>query len=173
MGFLFERLAPDNMLTKKSLGREAAARIQHMRILLDTKIVIHREAATVINEDIGVLFRWLDNLHYTKCIHPVTAQEIERHKDPKVLKTIRTKLDSYNVLKTISPVGSEVSRILGQLDHSENDRNDTLIVNEVFNGRVDALISEDKNLHRKGSLLGITDRVHHRSLSGEGDCGAP
>ena len=33
-----------------------------MKVLLDTKIVIHREAATIINEDIGILFRWLDNL---------------------------------------------------------------------------------------------------------------
>ena len=50
-----------------------------MKILLDTNIVIHREAATVVDEDIGVLFRWLDNLHYTKCIHAVTVEEIEKH----------------------------------------------------------------------------------------------
>ena len=53
-----------------------------MRILLDTNIVIHREAATVVDEDIGILFKWLDNLHHTKCIHPVTVEEIEKHRDP-------------------------------------------------------------------------------------------
>ncbi|GAH65130.1 unnamed protein product [marine sediment metagenome] len=46
-----------------------------MRILLDTNIVIHREAATVVNEDIGILFKWLDNLHHIKCIHPMTVEE--------------------------------------------------------------------------------------------------
>jgi len=50
-----------------------------MKILLDTNIVIHREASTVVNEDIGVLFRWLDNLHHTKCIHPITVEEIAKH----------------------------------------------------------------------------------------------
>ncbi len=50
-----------------------------MKILLDTNIVIHREAATVVNEDIGVLFRWLDNLHHEKCIHPITASELQKH----------------------------------------------------------------------------------------------
>ena len=40
-----------------------------MKILLDTNIVIHREATTVVDEDIGILFRWLDNLHHIKCIH--------------------------------------------------------------------------------------------------------
>ena len=92
-----------------------------MRILLDTNIVIHRELATVVNEDIGV--GWLDSLHYTKCVHPVTAEEIGKHKYQQVLRTIKTKLENYSVLKTLSPVRSEV-RILAQLDHSENDRND-------------------------------------------------
>ena len=36
------------------------------RVLLDTNIIIHREASTVINNNIGTLFRWLDRLKYTK-----------------------------------------------------------------------------------------------------------
>ena len=30
-----------------------------MRALLDTNIVIHREATTAVNQDIGTLFKWL------------------------------------------------------------------------------------------------------------------
>ncbi len=60
-----------------------------MKILLDTNIIIHREAATVVNEDIGVLFRWFDNLHHIKCIHPVTVEEIEKHQDPKFVSLSR------------------------------------------------------------------------------------
>jgi len=37
---------------------------EYIKILLDTNIIIHREASTVINDDIGILFRWLDNLHH-------------------------------------------------------------------------------------------------------------
>ncbi len=131
-----------------------------MKVLLDTNIIIHREAATIINEDIGVLFRWLDNLHYTKCIHPITVNELESHKDPKVVKTIRTKLANYNVLKTAAPLADPIRQLSTRIDTNQNDRNDTLIINELYNGRIDALITEDKQLLYKASLLGITDRVY-------------
>lgn len=130
-----------------------------MKILLDTNIVIHREATTVINEDIGILFRWLDNLHHTKCIHPMTIEEIEKHKDPRVRKSLEVKLGNYNVLKTKAPLAEIVCQVLQPLDKNQNDENDTSIINELYCGRVDALITEDKRLHSKASLLGISDRV--------------
>lgn len=132
---------------------------ESVRILLDTNIVIHREAATVIDEDIGILFKWLDNLHHTKCIHPVTIEEIEKHGDPEVIKSFRVKLASYNVLKTQAPMPDEVRRVVEPLDKTQNDRNDSLLVNELYCGRVDLLITEDKLLLNKASLLGISDRV--------------
>jgi len=131
-----------------------------VKILLDTNIIIHREAATVVDEDIGILFKWLDNLHYTKCIHSVTSEELEKHEDPKVRKSFQVKLSSYNILKTKAPISDKVRQILEQLDKNPNDRNDTLIINELYSGRVDALITEDKQLLYKASLLGITDRVY-------------
>ncbi len=131
-----------------------------MKILLDTNIVIHREAVTVINEDIGVLFKWLDNLHHTKSIHPVTAEELGKHEDPKVRKSLELKLSNYNILKTKAPIADQVSGIGNRLDENQNDRNDTLIINEVYCGRVDALITEDKKLLRKAALLGLADRVY-------------
>lgn len=130
-----------------------------MKILLDTNIVIHREAAIVVDEDIGILFKWLDNLHYTKCIHSVTAEELENHEDPKVRKSLKVKLASYNVLKTKAPMSDAVRKLSGELDKNQNDTNDTLIVNELYCERVDALITEDKKLLNKASLLGLSDRV--------------
>lgn len=131
-----------------------------MRILLDTNIIIHREAATVVNDDIGILFRWLDNLHHTKCIHPITAEELEKHEDPRVRKSIKVKIANYNVLRTTAPLSAEVRRISEQLDKNSNDRNDTIIINELYGGRVDAIITEDKKLLEKASSLGIADRVY-------------
>jgi len=131
-----------------------------MKILLDTNIVIHREAATATDEDIGILFRWLDNLHYTKCIHSVTVEEIEKHEDLKVRKSFKVKLGSYNVLKTKAPMSDKVRRVMEPLDKNQNDLNDTIIINELYCGRVDALITEDKRLLNKASLLSISDRVY-------------
>ena len=131
-----------------------------MKILLDTNIIIHREATTAVNEDIGVLFRWLDNLHHTKCIHPITIEEIEKHQDPKVRKSFEVKLGSYNIIKTKAPISAAVLAATKHLDKSQNDLNDTIIINELYGGRVDALITEDKRLHNKASILGISDRVY-------------
>ncbi len=50
-----------------------------MKILLDTNIIIHREASKVINQDIGILFNWIDKLRYLKYIHPVTIEELNRN----------------------------------------------------------------------------------------------
>jgi len=131
-----------------------------MKVLLDTNIVICREGATAVKEDIGILFRWLDNLHHSKCIHPLTAEELEKHKDPKIRKTLKIKLGNYNILKTEAPISNQVRKISEQLDKNQNDFNDTLIINELYNRRVDILITEDKKLIDKASLLGIGDYVY-------------
>ncbi len=130
-----------------------------MRILLDTNIVIHREAARGVDQDIGVLYRWLDNLHYTKCLHPLTVAEINKLKPSDTRDAINIKLDSYNILKTVSDLNPEVQKVCGPMDANENDRIDTMLLNEVYNDRVDLLITEDKKIKKKAVSLGITNRV--------------
>jgi predicted nucleic acid-binding protein len=129
-----------------------------MKVLLDTNILIHREAATVVRRDIGRLFFWLDKLRCDKCVHPASLEEIGKHQDPRVGSTFETKLQSYQVLKTIAPAGGAVQQVAAA-DETENDRNDTLLVNELYANRVDVLISEDRGLHKKALALGIADRA--------------
>ena len=128
-----------------------------MRVLLDTNVLIHREAATVVLSDIGKLFFWLDKLKYEKCVHPLSLEEIAKHGDKRVRDSFRAKLQSYNVLKTIAPIGPEVQQC-GAEDRTPNDRNDTAILNEVYAARVDLIISEDRGLQAKALALGIADR---------------
>lgn len=130
-----------------------------MRALLDTNIVIHREADTVVNQDIGTLFKWLDKAKYEKCVHPVTVEELQRYENEKKLETLNIKLQSYSVLKTVAPLTNEVNAVSKQFDSNANDENDTRLLNEVFQDRVDILISEDKKIHAKATRLGIQDRV--------------
>lgn len=130
-----------------------------MKVLLDTNIVVHREAGSVVNPDIGILFKWLDDLHCQKCIHPVTVQEINKHGDPKTVETFNIKLSNYQLLKTKAPLHSEVQRVCSPIDKDQNDLNDTTLINELLNNRVDILISEDKQIFHKASLLGVYDRV--------------
>jgi predicted nucleic acid-binding protein len=129
-----------------------------MRVLLDTNIIIHREASTVVKQEIGVLFNWLDKLRYTKCVHPLTLSEIKKHKDPKVVATLSIKLGSYVELKTEAPESPEIARLRLD-DQDENSKNDTSVIKEVFSNRVDLLITEDRGIHRKAKTLGIDSRV--------------
>lgn len=129
-----------------------------MRVLLDTNILIHREAATVVRRDIGPLFFWIDRLRYDKVIHPLSADEIGKHADPRVRESFAAKLASYQVLQTLAP-SSPVIDALAATDRTANDRNDTKLVNELYAGRVDALITEDRGIHAKCLRLGVGDRA--------------
>jgi hypothetical protein len=112
----------------------------------------------VVRGDIGNVFNWLDKLKHEKCAHPVSLSEIEKHKDEKVRNSFRAKLQSYNILKTTAPMSAGAAKFAAT-DKTENDRNDTIIVNEVVANRVDILITEDRGVHTKAALLGIADRV--------------
>ena len=129
-----------------------------MRVLLDTNIIIHREATTVVNSSIGVLFRWLDRLKHEKCVHPISAEEIKRHQDPRVAASFEKKLQSYSVLKTVAPDQPKIAS-LRKLDVTANDIADTTLLNELVAGRIDAIITEDRGLHKKALGLGFSTSV--------------
>lgn len=130
-----------------------------MKALLDTNIIIHREASKVINQDVGILYRWLERAKYTKCIHSLTISEIEKYKNKQTVETFQIKLESYEHIDIPSPLQPEVIAVSSKIDVNENDKNDTQLINEVFVGRVDILITEDKKIHKKGFDLGIEDKV--------------
>lgn len=130
-----------------------------MRILLDTNIIIHREASRVYNQDIGLLFNWIDKLHYEKCVHPLTLEEIDSYQDEVVVNTMRVKIGNYNQLKTDSPENEKITN-LREFDKTRNDYIDTSLLKEVFNNRVDFLITEDRGIHRKAKTLGIPEKVY-------------
>jgi predicted nucleic acid-binding protein len=130
-----------------------------MKVLLDTNIVIHRETNIPLHRGIGHLFRWIDNLNYKKCIHQVTVDEINKLKNEEKLKGFSIKLQSYNVLPTTAPLNPLVQAISKKHDVTDKDVNDTKLLNEVYCGRVDFLITEDRKIHLKATELGIEDRV--------------
>lgn len=129
-----------------------------MRILIDTNIIIHREASKVYNKDIGLLFNWLDKLKYEKCVHPLSVEEISGYKDSEVVQTMKIKIENYNLLKTESQ-DKDLILQLRQTDKSRNDFIDTSIIKEVYNNRVNYLITEDRGIHHKARILGVSGKV--------------
>lgn len=129
-----------------------------MRALLDTNILIHREARTAVREDIGTLFRWLDELRYEKLVHPDSIEEVKKHADPEVVRTLERKLQSYKTLRTKAPDTPAITALRRQ-DRDENDVVDTSMVAEIAGDRVDILITEDRGIHRKAAQIGLAGRV--------------
>jgi len=130
-----------------------------MRVLLDTNIIIHRETSKIINKDIGSLFKWLDKAKCEKCVHPLSIDEISKHKNSEIVKTFKIKIESYNVLKTIAPLDKIIQEMSSKFDENENDLNDTKLLNEVICERVDLLITEDNKIHDKANYLNIAEKV--------------
>ncbi len=130
------------------------------KILLDTNIVIHRETERIINPEIGKLFNLLDKIKAEKYIHPITKGEINKLKDKEKKETFNIKLDAYNELITQSYLEKNVSLLSQKYDKNENDKNDTLLLYEVYRGSVDYLITEDKKIHQKAKELGIEDKIY-------------
>ena len=130
-----------------------------MRALLDTNILIHREASVVVCQNIGLVFRWLDDLGYDKCIHPESIREIDRHGDARIRNSFRAKLASYHTIQAPAPLTPAIQSLSNQLDSTENDLIDSIILNELDAGRVNFIISEDRDIHDKANRLGIGDRV--------------
>ena len=68
-------------------------------------------------------------------------------------------MESYEVIDIPSPLQDEVKTVSRHFDTTENDKVDTILLNEIFVERVDILITEDKKIHRKAKELGIKDKV--------------
>lgn len=132
-----------------------------MKVLLDTNIIIHRENnRCVTNENIGQLFKWLDNLHCEKMVHPLTIQEIRQYKDPVTQQLFNVKLDSYNVIKSVvEPTPEFLGHLANFPELSGNDRIDNTLLFYVCDGRVDLLITEDRKIKEKAKALQAENRV--------------
>lgn len=130
-----------------------------MRVLLDTNIIIYRENKKMTNYSVGHLFRWLDKLKYDKLIHPLTKKEIAVYQYADPAEAMTLKLDAYQELKTQAPMAEQVAVFSSTTDKNENDKVDTALLNEVYQGRVDLLITEDKRLRRKAEVIGLGNKV--------------
>ena len=130
-----------------------------MRALLDTNIVIHRENTKATSYSIGKLFYWLDKLHYEKLIHPYTVSELRKYHNPQMQDLYDAKLSAYSLMNCVAPQSSEFKGLLAGLPLTTNDEIDNQLLNEVYCGRVDILITEDRRMRIKAERLGISERV--------------
>ena len=132
-----------------------------MKILLDTNIVVYRESNNSSKARIGELFKIIDNdMQMQKYISPIIKAEITQNIQGNHKEILLNRLNSYNMLqiscKTICP---EIETKFKDEDKTKNDKIDSLILSDVYTGKADLLITEDKKIKLKAVALGIPDKV--------------
>ena len=132
-----------------------------MKILLDTNIVVYRESDNSIKARIGELFKTIDNdVQMQKYISPIIKAEITQNLQGKQREILLNRLNSYNMLQfTSKNICPEIVSKFKEEDKNINDKIDSLILSDVYTGKVDLLITEDKKIKLKAVALGITDKV--------------
>ena len=130
-----------------------------MNALLDTNIIIHRENDKVTNQSIGSLFFWLDKLNYKKLVHPKSLEELKKYKNKDREEAIAVKTQSYFVHEGYREPDEAFLEIIKDAKQSDNNYIDNCLLYELYINHVDCLITEDRGIHRKSRLLGISDRV--------------
>lgn len=130
-----------------------------MKVLLDTNIIIHREGSSLNNENIGILYFWLDKLHYDKYVHYHTKNEINKFKDKATIDSFNKKLQSYFTIDIESDLDPRVEELSQKVDKNENDYIDSSLLNELILNHVDIFITEDRGIKKKAKELDIGSRV--------------
>ena len=130
-----------------------------MKALLDTNIIIHRENVKVTNYSIGQLFYWLDSLHYEKMLHPWSVAELRKIHNDQMQDLYAAKLSAYSLMNCIATQSDEFKELLAEQPHTTNDEIDNQLLFEVYCGRVDILITEDRRMRAKAERIGISERV--------------
>ena len=130
-----------------------------MRALLDTNIVIHRENVKATNLSIGQLFHWLDVLHYEKIIHPYTVNELRKYSSEQIQMLYDAKLAAYTQMKSVAIQTPDFVKLLDDTPKTDNDIIDNQLLFELYSGRADIIITEDRKMRIKAEKLGIADKV--------------
>jgi len=130
-----------------------------VKALLDTNIIIHRENTRVTNQSIGLLFYWLDKLHYTKMIHPLSVSELRKYHREEMQQLYDVKLASYEEMHSVSIQTEEYKEKLQSVPKTVNDEIDNQLLFETYIGKADILITEDRRMRNKAEALGISNRV--------------
>lgn len=134
-----------------------------MRVLLDTNIIIDRENPKQAAADVAEVFRCLDRLHAEKFIHPSLINEISKYGKKDEVRILLAKLEAYELIKSPPILPESFLSSIGDANalKSSNDYVDDEMLFQIFDQRIDALITEDRGIHLKAKALNIRSKVYY------------
>lgn len=128
------------------------------KILLDTNMLIYLLDNQVLDDKIAKITKALyDSDNYSIVIHPKTLIETDKIKDEKKKSIFKSKLNVYNIIDNPPKITKEFNNLAGV--KNENDKIDNEMLYAVYRNCVTFLITNDKELVKKGKNLNLNDRV--------------
>ena len=103
--------------------------------------------------------KWLDNLNFKKMIHPLSIEELSKYGDEKNKEVLLRKLNAYQELTPATNFSDKFSSVIKKYS-LKKDYIDNNLLYQVFIGRVDILITEDRLIHKKAVELDISNKVY-------------
>jgi predicted nucleic acid-binding protein len=131
-----------------------------VRVLLDTNILISREASKPLPNNLLELLQLLSDSEVRVVIHPRSVDDLDRDDDKVRRDTNISKIRSYTLLESPpSPFeDQEFLQLIGET-RSPNDSVDFWILYAAYRNAVSYLITEDKGMIRRAGRIGIKTKV--------------
>ena len=130
-----------------------------MRVLLDTNVLIHREDPKVVSADLRKLLKLLHENGHQTLIHPASFQDINNDKNIDRRTVILSKIAAYPQLENPPVADSNFYQLIGNQQLDPHSIIDAQLLYAVYKNAVHVFITEDKEIHRFASRLGIENRV--------------
>ncbi len=129
-------------------------------ILIDTNIIIKRESSNLVTFEIANLFNWFAKKNIPIFIHSLSKNELSSYGDEDAKNIMLTKLNSYNLLPSFATNQDLFFEgIVSKYSKDSNSIIDNALLQEVYNGNIGILLTDDKLMLRKAQELYIRDRV--------------
>lgn len=112
-----------------------------MNVLLDTSIILNKILGNKADQDVKILFKWLDRSKSQKVIHARTVEEL-RKTEPTAFLSLN--LSEFKVI---------------QEEPAAQNADGAYLLNAIASNCADLLISEDEKIHAVAKSLNLADKV--------------
>ena len=128
------------------------------KVLLDTNILVPLEDSIVVPDTYSSLLRRLSESACTVFVHRASFDDVKRDRNNVRREQSTSKLRKYACREKSDRSTDQLSDLFGTIS-SENDLSDCHILCAVYDNAVDALVTEDNEMHRRARRSGIHERV--------------
>jgi len=135
-----------------------------MKFLIDTNVFIpleptspnEIEGSTALVTELARLIFETNNQIY---MHPLAISDIQRDKNHKRRQARKLLFNKYPKLSPYPPISAQIEKILGRADRVTRDWVDNHLIAALKADAVDFLVTEDREIRKRASHLGLKDRV--------------